>query len=815
MEPKTPMLAKQLKDNVVQCMACNWRCRIPEGQAGQCGVRANKKGKLNLIVYGKPVSIWADPVEKKPLFHFLPGTKSLSLGTLGCNFSCEFCFAPDSMIINDGSLKQLDEVFGECPQIIETDHAQIAVGRKKTITAKGSKKRILKVFRHPYAGTMLTIRPRHAPPVSCTPSHRFFVYRNGKAEKVAAGNLTNGDYLLIPKIKAKKSTVMLDCRIVLEKNISRIKKIRKLDEKGIRRLLKLSKSGKTSRQIAKIMKMHPVYLIKLLNDLKKSGLTPNTFSYDNAIVEKEGRIKFKMEKKDGIPKKLIVDEDFAELLGYYCAEGNTSINKDRPTSFNVVFSYGKKEKKLVTRTLELLKKVFGVKARTLTRRTTVTVEVTSSSLGTLLTALCGKKAKEKKVPSIISRSGKSVILAFMRAFIAGDGCIMKDSIAINTVSKKLAMGIYHLFLLLGYLPSFYEWKPPRRKMIEGRIVKQSTLYYVKLKAEKFREWFLGTGAHVPRKKSEENLKFKETKDHWLVPVFKIEKKSYSGPVYNCEVEGEHSYLANFLAVCNCQNWDISQAPHDAKAMHPEHWRDYFQKLVERCEDWPPEKLVELALQHDCKSISFTYNEPTIFTEYAIDTMELARKKGLKGIYVTNGYETKECWDRIRGYIDAANIDLKAYNQKFYTKLCHIPRFEFVKESIEYARKLGIWVEVTTLIIPGWNDNEDELRAEAEWLASVDPDMPWHVTAFHPDYKMLSTPPTPPEILIRAREFGKNAGIKNVYCGNVPQAYSNYETTFCPSCNKELITRYGMSVEKNDVVDGKCRHCKAEIAGVWK
>ncbi len=297
---------------------------------------------------------------------------------------------------------------------------------------------------------------------------------------------------------------------------------------------------------------------------------------------------------------------------------------------------------------------------------------------------------------------------------------------------------------------------------------------------------------------------------WADPV---EKK----PLFHF-LPGTRSFSIGTLG-CNyscvfCQNWDISQAPHEARAKDPKGWRLYFQNLLDRCQNLPPQAVVDSALRMGCKSISFTYNEPTIFAEYAIDTMKIAKKKGLKGIFVTNGYETKECWDAIKGYIDAANIDLKAYNQKFYTELCKVPRFEFVKESIEYAKKIGIWVEVTTLLIPGWNDNEDELKAEAEWLASVDPEMPWHVTAFHPDYKMLDTPPTPPESLIRARAIGKEAGIKYVYCGNIPLSYAEYETTVCPSCGKKVITRAGISLMENKLDDGKCS-CGQKIAGVWK
>ncbi len=809
------MLAKSLGGGVVRCLACNRYCVIKEGNAGFCGVRANVKGKLTLTVHSKPAAVWVDPIEKKPFFHFLPGSTSFSLGTYGCNFACDFCFVPDTNIVNDDSIKRLDEAFEECTKKIQKPDGEIGFANgRKTITAKGIRKNIDKVFMHHYDGDMLTIKPRHAPSVTCTPEHRFFVYKNAVVGKVPAADLKIGDLLLVPKLKPKNEDTVIDARKILENHISRIKKARKLDKNGLNKLLKLKKSGKTSREIGKILRMHPAYLRKLLGNLKRTGITEDTFSHDNIIIEDGARLRYKMEKGNGIPSFLDVNEEFAELLGYYCAEGNTAKPRARPSSYNVVFSYGKHEKHLIERTAVLLNKIFRVKPKLLRRRTTITVEVSGSSLGILFKELCGERAKHKKVPSQVARSRVAVINSFMKAFLAGDGCIMKDKIAFNSVSKKLALGLYNLLLLLGYLPSFYEWVPPKKKMIEGRIVNQSTLYYVKLQAEKFRNGFLGNDCK-PRKKSEENLKFKETDSHWLVPIFKIEKSRYHGPVYNCEVDGDHSYLANFIAVCNCQNWDLSQAPAELRAKNPSKWKEYFKNLVDKVEAWPPERVVEEAIRSGCRSIAFTYSEPTIFTEYALDVMKLARKKGLKGVYVTNGYESSECWKAIKGHIDAANIDLKAYNQRFYTELCKTPNFEKIKESIILAKKLGIWVEVTTLIVPGWNDNENELNEEAKWLTSVDPLMPWHVTAFHPDYKMRDTEETTPESLVRAREIAKMAGLKYVYCGNVSLAYSEYETTACHKCGKTLVSRYGYNITENNVSDGRCRNCKEKIPGIWK
>ncbi len=713
MEQKTKMLAKKLKGNIVQCLACNRYCKIPEGQAGFCGVRVNEDSELKLSVYGKPCAVWIDPIEKKPLFHFLPGSRSFSIGTFGCNFSCQFCFTPENIIINDDSVKTLEELFADCENSIEVQNGTVGfVKDRYTYSTSGRKHKIAKVFRHFYSGKVLSIKPRHLSQLTCTPEHSIFVYRNGKIEKMMAQDLKINDYLVIPKLAPQNDEIVLDSEHILEKIIPKIKKSRKL--------------------------------------------------------------------KLGIPKKIKVDERFAELLGYYCANGHAHKLTNKPLLYSVVFLYGKREKELADRTKYLIEKIFGLKATIFSRKTTQRVEIRCACLGELLSLLCGKRADKKVIPNFISKSNIVVISAFLKTFIKCNGYIKKNSIAINTISRKLAFGIYHLFLLLGYLPSFYV-------------------------------------CNSPTTKSEENIKFKETEKHWLVPIFRIEESEYSGFVYNCEVEEEHSYLANFIGVANCQNSDISQAPQEARMRDPAGWRNYFQNLIDRYEYLAAETVVENAIASGCKSISFTYNEPTIFSEYAIDIMKIAKKKGLKGVYVTNGYESEECWDAIRGYIDAANIDLKAYNQKFYTELCKVPNFELVKESITYAKKLGIWVEVTTLLIPDWNDDEKELAAETKFLATVDRDMPWHVTAFHPDYKLQDKPSTQPETLIRAREIGKAAGIKHVYCGNVASAYASYETTICqnPKCGKELITRIGFSITNNNIIDGKCRFCKQKISGVWR
>ncbi|MBI5588285.1 MAG: AmmeMemoRadiSam system radical SAM enzyme [Deltaproteobacteria bacterium] len=275
----------------------------------------------------------------------------------------------------------------------------------------------------------------------------------------------------------------------------------------------------------------------------------------------------------------------------------------------------------------------------------------------------------------------------------------------------------------------------------------------------------------------------------------VEKK----PLFHFQ-PGSSSYSiatvgCNFRCL-HCQNAEISQMPRDLK------------KILG--EDASPEEVVSEALGTGCSSISYTYTEPTIFFEYAHDIGALAREKGLKNIFVTNGYMTRECLDEAKGMLDAANVDIKAFTDDFYRKVCGA-RLAPVLDSIEYMRTLGIWVEVTTLVIPTLNDSEDELRNIARWIYRTDKAMPWHISAFHPTYRLTNVPRTPASILERAREIGLEEGLRYVYTGNIPGLKG--ESTYCYKCKEQLIDRFGFTVRKNLVRDSMCPKCGSVIDGV--
>ena len=224
-----------------------------------------------------------------------------------------------------------------------------------------------------------------------------------------------------------------------------------------------------------------------------------------------------------------------------------------------------------------------------------------------------------------------------------------------------------------------------------------------------------------------------------------------------------------------------------------------------------EEVVAAALENACRSISYTYVEPTIFFEFAMDCCRLAKEAGLKNLFVSNGYMTREVLDLLEPHLDAINIDLKGFSETFYKKVCGA-RLAPVLETIKECMRRGIWVEVTTLLIPGMNDSDDELGDIARFLVTVDPDIPWHVTGYYPSYKMTELPPTPAEILGRARAIGFSEGLRYVYTGNRP-GYTG-ENTCCPTCGSSLLTRHGFQLQSEHLQHGCCPDCATSIAGIW-
>jgi len=253
----------------------------------------------------------------------------------------------------------------------------------------------------------------------------------------------------------------------------------------------------------------------------------------------------------------------------------------------------------------------------------------------------------------------------------------------------------------------------------------------------------------------------------------------------------------------CQNWITSQVLRDPAA-------DVSARFIREI---TPQEIVKQAKRAKASVVVSSYNEPLITSEWAAAIFKEAKQAGLMCAYVSNGNNTPEVMEYLRPYLDAYKVDLKSMSDKNYRSLGGT--LQNTLDGIKRARDLGLWVEVVTLVIPGFNDSNEELWDAARFLASLSVDIPWHVTAFHKDYKMIAPDNTDPQTLIRAAEIGREAGLRYVYAGNLPGNVGEYETTHCPRCNYQLVKRSGYFIEKYKITDeGKCPKCGENIAGLW-
>ena len=281
-----------------------------------------------------------------------------------------------------------------------------------------------------------------------------------------------------------------------------------------------------------------------------------------------------------------------------------------------------------------------------------------------------------------------------------------------------------------------------------------------------------------------------------VHIDPIEKK----PLYHFYPKSRALSIATAgcnLACLNCQNWTISQfSPKDTK--------NY---------DLMPDKTVEMCISEGCKSIAYTYSEPIAFYEYTYDTAKLAHEKGIKNVIVSAGYINEKPLRNWCKYIDAANIDLKSFDNDIYMELIG-GTLQPVLNTLKILKEEGVWLEITNLIVPGWTDNLDMIKKMCDWLYDNELyEYPLHFSRFHPTYKLSQLPSTPASTLERARKIALESGIKYVYIGNVPG--HSAENTYCPECKKLLIERKGFRIISNNIINSTCKFCGEKISGVWK
>jgi pyruvate formate lyase activating enzyme len=779
-------LTEHLDAGALRCYACGHRCLIKEGKRGICKVRYNEGGRL-LVPNGYVAALACDPTEKKPFFHALPGSDTLTFGMLGCDLHCGYCFTGDTSVVTDSGPVAFDEIFRSATRIDRHQDVEIAYpSGLRAVAASGKLREVRGVFKHSYRGPLAVIRPYYLPELRCTPDHRVYATDDiaSAPAPLQARQLTGKHYLAIPRSYSFSARQTVDVAKELSGHRAMYRVPWNSSSSDVRQAIaSASERGKTSREIGAALGKDASYIRHVRSKMSR-GLAQDLRS-GGPIIE-ASRLRFPNEHRPGIPASISLDENMARLLGFYCAEGSVCSDRTRPNSHTLNFSFSHSETFQVEEVIRLLDKCLGVKAASVRRATTLAASVNKSSAALLFKVLCGKGAREKRVPRMLFDAHKPVVRAFLDAYIEGDGHrYANGKVSVTTVSRQLAQDIAWLALKLGHVPSLYDTTMPEEGKIQERTVRRAPHQYTVV-------WY---------EQDAVKRRLIETENFYLIPLRDITFVDYEGDVYNMEVEEEHNYLAGFFLVSNCQNWLTSQALRDGAA-------GVAPKVV------TGERLVAMAKAYGARMVGTSYNEPLITAEWAVEVFRKARPAGLKTAFISNGNATPQVLDYIRPWTDCYKIDLKSMNDRNYRQLGGV--VDNILETIKMVRERGFWNEIVTLVIPGFNDSDDELRRAADFIADVSPDIPWHVTAFHQDYNMTSNANTTAEQLLRACEIGRESGLRYIYAGNLPGRVGRWENTYCPACDELLIERYGYIIRQMKVTpEGNCPQCANLIPGVWR
>ncbi len=780
-------LLESLPEGAVRCTACGHRCLIRDGKRGICQVRFNSGGKLR-VPWGYVAALQADPIEKKPFFHILPGATALTFGMLGCDFHCGYCFTGETIVITNHGPMLLEQAFDSAILRRTQLDGEISYPENlTTVTASGEMRKVLAVFKHPYTGELIKINPYYLPPLRCTPDHRVYATTDASIPPALtpAGKLTKDHFLAIPRQHPSSGPETIDAAEVLQNHRTSFRVHWKLNREERDKVITATQAGISSKQIGNELGKSASYIRHVRSKLNR--VVDPERRIGSVIIE-DGLLRFPKEHRPGIPVRLPLNQDMARLLGYYCAEGSIVKDRTRPNSLVLNFSFSPKELRQASLVQSLIQENLGLSTSAVEQSTSLRICLNKASAALLFEILAGSRATDKCVPTLIFNSGKPVIEAFLDAYVDGDGHRYKNGkVSVTTVSTKLAYGIAWLTLKLGYLPSIYDSHPSPHGNIQGRHVKRSYHQYTVV-------WY--EQAAIERKA-------KQTDQYYLIPLRKIKIEQFEGSIFNMEVEQEHNYLAGFFSVSNCQNWLTSQAVRDPAA-------DEAVYSVHRIS---PEQIVSYGQRSGAEVIASSYNEPLITSEWAVGVFKLAVQAGMKCVYISNGNGTPEVLDYLRPYLVGYKIDLKSMQDKNYRQLGGV--LQNVLDTIQRAHRMGLWVEVVTLVVPGFNDSNEELGEAARFLAGVSADLPWHVTAFHQDYKMTEPDNTPVQTLQRAAEIGREAGLHYVYAGNLPGRVGEFEDTFCPKCNAPLVRRMGYLIRDYRITpQGACPKCGTAIPGIW-
>jgi putative pyruvate formate lyase activating enzyme len=557
----------------------------------------------------------------------------------GCNLRCVFCLPPGTLVATEGGPRPIDQLFEEASDEVEVGDGVARRPEDRCVyTLTGEPATVSKIFRHSFNGELVRLKPLNAPELRLTPDHRVFAVRRSapdRIEKIAAGRLTSDYFLVVPKRVLDPRLRALDVAGILGRHESRpvAPMARRVEET---QLIPALTATTSSREAARELGYQPTYVRKLRADLARGGFASRP-SRPRPLLVEAGRARFAGEHRPGIPASVELNPELSWLLGLYCAEGHVRSYPTRPNSHRLVFSIGPHETATVRRVSEGLRRAFGVSPTIVELRTTTTVEVGKTSLALLFKGLCGTGARTKHVPTQLFDAAEEIVRSFLDGYLAGDGTRTRTHLVANTVSPGLAHGLYEVGLRLGVLPSIHRWVPPSQKVIEGRTVRQSPLWFVKFKQNRL------NGSVGSR----ERTKWRDAGTHFLVPIHRIAREPYQGEVYNLEVDDpSHSYLAPAVAVANCQNYDVS-------------WKVQGEEVSR-------ERLAEMMLElqaHGCHNINWVTPEHVV--PQILEALPLALDGGLRLpiVYNTSSYDSPDSLRLMEGVVDVYMPDLKLWTSE--------------------------------------------------------------------------------------------------------------------------------------------------------